>query len=228
MKRDNLNKESVILKPEEINAYMESILLNEPDHAYITLFGLAALSGLKKDECCGLKWGNINWKKKTISVTHKRETLEDINVPLKNPRTAALPDPLADILRLARSQQEYYYERRVNEEEYVLMTDNNLEKGTLPNPAFVSKLLKFSTERVNRTRVALGKEALPKVLLWDLRATFITLCKDNVDYKELIYSTGHGFSNLDIEDLSCIFQFDTENRKSINDYIKSIITIEIK
>lgn len=226
MKRDTLNEESVILKPEEINAYLESMILNETDCAYITLFGLAVLSGLRKDEICGLKWKNVDWKKRVIHVTDLRQSLEDKTQPLKNPRIAALPEPLIKILKAERKQQEYY--RKVSEEDYVLLTDKNLEHDALPNPAFVSKLLRFSTDRVNRTRVGRGKAELPKVLLWDLRATFITLCKSNIDYKELIYSTGYGLNALDTDDLSFIFKCDTGNRKASNDYINSIVDITIE
>ena len=225
MKRDNLNRESVILTPEEINAYLDSIILNEVDWAYATIFGLAVLAGLRKDEICGLRWENILWKKKCIDLRKLRTTLEDETTPLKNPRIAALPDPLASILKENRKQQEYY--KRVKEEDYVLLTDKNLEKETLPNPAFVSKLLRFSTDRVNNTRKSLGKKELPKVLLWDLRATFITLCKDKVDYKELLYSTGNGLTDLDSEDLTCLFKYDSGNRKAINDFIGSIIKVNI-
>lgn len=209
-------KEIKILTEKNINDYIEGILKNELDYSAITVFGLAALAGLKKNEICGLRWEDIDWQRKVINIKNIRDT---DGLRKTTPRTTAFPDPLADILRLEKKQQEFLYGRNVKQDNFVYMMGCNIEKETLPDPLTISRTVKHAAVKVNNKRKFDGKEELPSFVLNDLRCTFIELCRTNVDKVELSCSTGDGSSDALAE---------VAGRKSINNFIKSIITVEIK
>ena len=57
---------------------------------YETYFKLVLATGLRRGEACGLRWSDINWKKRTIHVQRGVVKLVTKNPLRKTPRPTAV------------------------------------------------------------------------------------------------------------------------------------------
>lgn len=223
--------EVTILSKEEVNTFIEAILKNENDYSAFTMVGCATLTGMRRSEICGLKWGDIDWENKIIRIDRGRVqsstgSLEKLPKGEKK-RISALPEPLAQMLLLVKEQQENFLNREVRADDYVYMQKTNLLNNYLPHPGKVSRRFRELQNRINKLRIKAGKELLPVVRLHDLRHTFISLCLNSGEVNPFQVSANVGHT-CDDNTTTRIYWHDQGDRKEICEFIKSIITVEIK
>ena len=96
-------KEKEIYNEQEAKEFVQAVL-NEPNPKRKTVFSLSIFLGLRKAEICGLSWDNIDFERKTLSVTHNSLYLKKFGIVTKDTKTQAskrtlsLPDQLLSIL----------------------------------------------------------------------------------------------------------------------------------
>ena len=88
---------------------------------YETYFKLILATGLRRGEACGLKWGDINWRKRTIHVQRGVVKLSHQESITKDPKTASgdrmvyLSKEMCQLLKAWRKECEWDREQTANE-----------------------------------------------------------------------------------------------------------------
>ena len=140
--------------------------------SYFALMATTALTGGRRGEGLGIKWGDVDWSKDTpklhISRTvYKLDNGEWQIMPPKTKRSNRIidiPFSLMLLLRRLKEQQEanaVWAGRKFSDDEFIFASLD----GTLPDPHHVSKVFKQIVERVG----------LKRIRLHDLRHTYATL-----------------------------------------------------
>ncbi len=232
---------ATILTAEELSDLLEYALKNENDYSSIALIGLEGLAGLRRGEMCGLQWQDVLWDKKLLDI-HQQRTQRlkgwELLPALKggNPdgktraerrcRYAALPDKLAEILKLVMKQQEIYQGRPVEPEDYVYRQKVDLVNNVLCNPRAPDKRFRDIQNRYNKLRERQGKKSIPYLRNHDLRHTLVSLCINNgVDRLQVSSSIGHKpEGNTTIK----VYWHDDNNRAEMIECIDRLITTKIE
>lgn len=157
---------------DELQEALEYALNNESDYSRICLIGLAGLAGLRRGELAGLQWGDILWDKKLLDVQRQRtqrnqgyEIFEWLKKgdpegktrAERKQRYAAMPDKLAEILRLVYRQQTYYLGRKPEMQDFVYHIKPAMVNGYLDNPRKIDSAWDQMQVRMNKVRVKQGK-----------------------------------------------------------------------
>ena len=223
---------SVSWSIEELNRFLETVFKNETDYSSFTLLGLGALSGLRRQCIAGLRWGDVDWKNRVLHVSNARVEGDEESWVEKLPKTntariAALPNCLAEMLKLVKEQQEELLEREVGPEDYVYMSRTNLLNNYLPTPKKVTRRWMELQTRINRILTDSGKENVPIIRLHDLRHTNASIClnSNEVSFLQVAANLGHVVKDTTT---TRIYWHDDGKRDEINDYIDKIITVKIK
>lgn len=92
--------------PDELAAFLEAT----NGHHHAALFRLAALTGLRRGEVAGLRWGDINLDRATLTVRHTigqvgRRVVQGEPKTARGRRTVALDPVTVDVLRGHRRTQ---------------------------------------------------------------------------------------------------------------------------
>jgi len=105
-------KQAEVLYLDEEQAKMVITALEQEEQKYKTALILAIYSGLRRGELCGLKWQDIDFEGKIISVRRTLQYLASIGLYEKEPKTKSslrslkLPDEIFHLLREHKSWQD--------------------------------------------------------------------------------------------------------------------------
>lgn len=145
-------------------------LMNDSKDSSIYLpIMIAIFTGMRRGEICGLKWNNIDFENKTISIIETLYNIKDIGLIFDTPkskksiRKISISDTLIRILKdeFVRQEQQKQIDKTYNSNNVVCC---NLD-GTLINPDSINP--KF--ERI------LNRLQLPKIRFHDLRHSHASL-----------------------------------------------------
>lgn len=129
---------------------------------------LAGIKGLRRSEACALSWRNIDWKNKTMRITHTASSKGEIRKLTKNDasrRTLPLTDADIDFLTSWKKTQEHY--KKVAGNSYDHSNDGYIclhPDGKRITPA-------LCTDRWGKF---LKNNNLEKIRFHDLRASYAT------------------------------------------------------
>ena len=235
--------EATILSAEEVNDLIRHCIVNEKDYSTFAMVGIPVLAGLRRGELCGLRWKDIDFKKKLIDVANQRVQISTGSIEKvpkggkdngktreeRKQRYAGLPDCLATLLRYIWNQQKELLDRDPKPEEYVFMTKINLVNGYLPHPGKISRRFTELQKRMNKLRAKAEKPPIPSVRLHDLRHTFISLCLNGgVNQFQVAANCGHTFEKKGNTTTIATYWHDDGNRNEINEFIDKTITASLK
>ncbi len=229
---------------DELQEALEYALNNESDYSRICLIGLAGLAGLRRGELAGLQWGDILWDKKLLDVQRQRtqrnqgyeifEWLkkgdpEGKSRAERKQRYAAMPDKLAEILRLVYRQQTYYLGRKPEMQAFVYHIKPAMVNGYLDNPRKIDSAWDQMQVRMNKVRVKQGKEPLKRLRLHDLRHSNISaLLNDGIPVVFVAANSGHVFKELNEITTTKVYWHDNDNHEEILSYWNKNLTVEIR
>ncbi|MBR3397041.1 MAG: site-specific integrase [Lachnospiraceae bacterium] len=234
--------QATILTAEQVNYMLQFAINNEKDYSIFAMIGLPVLTGLRRGEVCGIRWGNIDYDNRRIDVEYQRcqiSTGSIIKVPKggkdegksreeKRQRYAALPNCLVTLLDYVKEQQEEYLQRKVTPDDYVYMTKTNLVNNYLPHPGKVSRYFSEFQKRMNKIRKKAQLDPIPTIRLHDLRHTFISLCLNGgINQFHVAANCGHNFSGRGSTTTISTYWHDDNNRDDIIEFIDNMITARL-
>lgn len=170
--------------------------LEYEDLTFKTAIYLLTLGGMRRGECLGLFWENIDFEKKTITIKNNLLNIREKGVYLDTPktkkskRTISLPDICFDLLKKLKAKQELEKEMFSNDwmdTEFVFKD----EYGNYYNPSRLSRQWVLFQKRHN----------LKHIRLHDLRHTCATyLLSHNVPIATVSKKLGHSniYTTLDV------------------------------
>ena len=185
------------LSPAQAHKFIEA-LDPEPDRECAYL--LAITMGLRRGEICGLSWGDIDFERGIVDISHSYDTMGN----LKETKTKAgmrllpLPENVADALREHKKAQKECYDRtnqwRKPEEGYIEQTDESPVISDISGGRVLpSNLSRWWTE----DRVKYGLEGW---CLHELRHTYLTmLAMSGVHPKVMQELAGHYSSQITMD-----------------------------
>jgi len=80
-------KEIFIADEELVHRLIEC--LEQESLKYETYFKLIITTGMRRGECCGLQWSDINWKEKSVHIRRNIVKVSHEPILAKEPKTAA-------------------------------------------------------------------------------------------------------------------------------------------
>lgn len=168
-------KKVIFLPPDDAQNFVKA--LENEDTYYRTMYYLYISVGLRRGECVGLKWSDINFANKTVTIrrsvvvdTHSKHNRLEKDTKTHRERTVCLPDTAVDMLeQLYREQKAIFkvvfgqgfifYDR-------VIETEPGVSPQTIPcNPNLPNKHIKDICRKYN----------LQPVTVQQLRHTAATL-----------------------------------------------------
>ncbi len=172
------------------------------------LYYLDLATGLRRGELLGLKWENIDFENKTITVRQQVMRIDGktIEAPLKTKnayRTISIGDDVIEVLKKQKAKEKG---------EFVFHN----KKGEPISPDSVNNML---------SRV-LKRAGLPKIRFHDLRHTFATLALQNgVDVKTVSGMLGHFSAGFTLDTYTHVT---TESQVKAANTMSSILTSVIR
>ena len=208
--------EGTIIPPESLDVYLSPV---KGSWAHIAV--LISLScGLRLGEVIGLKWSDINFKNKKLSVerTAYRLDSELLEKPPKNgkPRTIIVPDVLiAELKKHKRRQKEnrLFFGLEYIVSDYVVTHDN----GRRPRPDGLSRFFRRRIKAAN----------LPHIRFHDLRHTAATLMiLSGADLKTVSVALGHSSIAITVDIYGHIIMDQQKYlAESMNKYLEQHVTL---
>jgi len=138
---------------------------------FYALFATMALTGVRRGEALGLKWGDMDLNNTSPNISIRRTAYKigkewryEEPKTKRSRRIVALPLSLAMLLRYLHERQESnaeYFGGQLSGDDFVFTR----EDGTLPDPGYVSKVF----------RRIVKNSGLKRIRLHDLRHTYATL-----------------------------------------------------
>ena len=134
---------------------LDYALKNETDYSRICLLGLAGLASLRRGEIAGLQWGDVLWDKSLLDVQRQRTQRnhgfeifdwlkkgdpDGVTRAERKQRYVAMPEKLAEILRLVYRQQTYYMGRKPTATDFVYHVKPAMVNEKLNPPAMLGRL----------------------------------------------------------------------------------------
>ena len=96
---------------------------------YETFFKLLIATGMRRGECCGLKWGDINYKERSIHIQRNVVKLSGEEIIVKEPKTSAgdryvyfsyeMETLLNEYRRECKYETSSYDERELTDDDYI-------------------------------------------------------------------------------------------------------------
>lgn len=179
------------------------------------VINLAGLLGMRREEIAGLKWKNIDFKNRLISISEVRVTAGKSTVTKDTKsdssyRLLSLPENIYALLINIRANQTEIMNRTNNKTgfEYVV----SWEDGSPYRPNYISDLFKkFITDN-----------DLPPIRLHDLRHTFASVAHSlGISIFEISKMLGH--SDIRITSKICVYIFDESHQDNIFTISDSVI-----
>lgn len=198
-------------------------------------FNLAICCGFRRGEICALKWSDIDWDNKTISVKRAVSKIKGGQI-IKEPktksgkRTISLDNTSYVLLReWYKKQKEYSLQLgtlwkgergKKFDENYIFI---QLENGLMINVDTPTHKFKEIIEMYNKT-CENDEDKLPIIRLHDLRHTCATLLisSNKVDISTVSHRLGHANTNIT---LSVYTHYYAENDKNASDVMEEILKI---
>ncbi|MFC1971871.1 tyrosine-type recombinase/integrase [Chloroflexota bacterium] len=156
---------------------------------FFALMATTALTGGRRGEGLGIKWGDVDWTKDAPKL-HIRRTVYKLDngewqiMPPKTKRSNRVIDIPFSLILLLRQLQEHqeanaeWAGRHLSEDDFIFLRAD----GTLPDPRYVSKVFRRIVEQAG----------LPPIRLHDLRHTCATLLrKHGRSIEEISQVLGH-------------------------------------
>ena len=119
-------KEKIIADEETVRLVVSA--LEEESIKYETYFKLIIATGMRRGECCGLKWSDIDFKEHTIHIQRNVVKVTGEEIIVKDPKTTAgdryvyfspeMASLLKEYRKECRWQTETYEERQLTEDDY--------------------------------------------------------------------------------------------------------------
>lgn len=236
--------ESEIWTIGQINEALEYVLKNEKDYSRIALIGIGAIAGLRRGELAGLRWGDIDYDKHIIDLQRQRvqhntseETLPFLKKGDPNAkgregrrlRYVALPEPLAEILKLVYQQQTLLAGKKPLKTDYVYRVAPSIVNKYNQNPRKLSSDFSSLQDRMNKVREKQNKQPLPHIRLHDLRHSNISaMLNGGVDVISVAANSGHISDDVKkLETLKTYWSPDA-NRDNVLNFWKKAITVKIE
>ena len=234
--------EAIALDYKRLNELIiEACKMEDPTFLYLVVFSMT--QGMRRGELCGLKWKDIDWKKRQIIIVHNRVQLgtnEVKKLPKNNkPRMIELHKAGYDTLTLYKAWQEKILGKPVEEDDFVLQWEINLVQGYTCDCGKVSRKWKEIYEKINKYRVKAKKEAIPYGRLHDGKHTYITLgehgykkddgtiiCAPN--YVQLYESAGHELPKLLQNTSTQVYSKDVGARWEVTEFWNQVVEVDIE
>ena len=172
-----------LLTPEQI---LEIIALVDEQEAR-DIIETAALIGARPGELAYLKWMNIDFVNRMLTIQHEGEGKWSPKTTISN-RTIPMPDDVSTILKRLRNARS-----GESPSEYVFKMPDGRPFNKFPNYAY--RRLTKALRAANRRRRAMGAQELPKTHLRLLRHWFVSQAlnreDDPLSENEMIKLVGH-------------------------------------
>lgn len=170
--------EAVVYSAEELKKLI--LALREQNHPLYPLVLLASMRGLRRGECLGLRWSDIEFDK---GIAHIVNNYVVVNKKGHHKKVKTKEsDRVIDMEGFVAEELQAYKERMHKERKTIQTYVCQLPDGTLPDPTHISRSLKtFQKE-----------SGLPECRFHDLRHTFAVLQLENgADLDTLKRMLGH-------------------------------------
>ena len=211
---------------EQQRAFMDYIANHPVYYHWWPLFTVLLGTGCRIGEAIGLRWDDLDFEKRTISINHSlvyypvgdsRTSVLRVSKPKTDAgiRTIPMLDIVYDAFQMEREEQE---ETGANETEidgmkgFVFVNRN----GTAPNPQAINRTIKRIISSYNAEEIIKAKKQrsepviLPDFSCHHLRHTFCTrLCENETNLKVIQSIMGH----RNIETTMDIYAEATEQKK---------------
>lgn len=126
-------KEKIIANEEMIQKLIAA--LESESIKYEVFYKLIIATGMRRGECCGLRWSDIDFKENTIHIQRNVVKIADEQVFTKDPKTIAgdryvyFSSEMASLLReyhtQCREHLAFYEQRMLSEDSYLFMKQNS-------------------------------------------------------------------------------------------------------
>ena len=103
--------------------------LEEESIKYETYFKLIIATGMRRGECCGLKWCDVNFKEKSIHICRNVVKVTGEDIIVKEPKTASgdryvyfsaeMASLLKEYRKFCEQETETYDERKLSADDYI-------------------------------------------------------------------------------------------------------------
>lgn len=206
-------KELRIWTTEQANAFLKFT----KGRRYHCVYALALLTGMRQGEILGLRWKDIDFKEKTISV---RQTLSHYGKDLKigaktvsGDRKISIPSQLVEILR--EQQAKYQQLKSELKEQFV---DIDIVIFNLKNGGTI-----FPSNMVSTYIKDVEKSGLPHIRFHDLRHTHATmLMQKDINVKVVSERLGHSKVGITLDVYSHVLP---SMQEEVASKLESMITL---
>jgi len=199
IKENNMRK---VTLPKKIKRELNVWDINQVNHflnftkmrRYFCVYGLALLAGMRQGEILGLRWKDIDFGKKTISVnqtlTHYGKSLNHGTKTAAGNRSISIPSQLVEILLRQKENYEELKQKLGGAFEDIDIVIFNLKNGKTVYP---SNLTKTWIKDVKDSK-------LPHIRFHDMRHSHATmLIQRNVNVKIISERLGHTKSSITLD-----------------------------
>lgn len=207
------------------------------DPSYLVLFAFCALSGMRRGELHGMKWGDLEEFAPGGKIRVKRNrTQVGTTIVEKLPNNgkercaADISEPVYMMLLIAKHGFERILGREMTDDDYIYQNKAKIARDVpdIPNPGKTSRHYQEFCRRCNKKQKQRGLEEIPHHRLHDLRHSYATLLattkKYNIPQFEISFSMGHSLKgNTTVR----VYLQDTEDRSGILEFWNSEIPMEI-
>ena len=189
---------------------------------YETYFKIILATGLRRGECCGLRWSDINFNDEYITVQRNVVNHHGGGVMIKEPKTAASNRDIyvsATLLVLIKEYHEWVKKSRwpkdarpMTDDDYMFFQRDNIDSPMSP--------MTFTT----RFNMILDKNGLPKDLtVHSLRHTNASLqIAQGVDVRTVASNLGHSMASTTLDIYSHAFN---SYKKAAQEKVTEVIAI---
>lgn len=221
----------------------EACKLQDPSFLYLVVF--STTQGLRRGELCGLKWSDVSFENRIVTIQHNRvQSIVDGHNLEKLPkkgriRVIELHNAGYETLCLYKEWQESILGREVNPDDYVLQYEINLRYGYNPHTGKISRKWKETYNQINKNRLKNGKKEIPYGRLHDGRHIYASLLLNGVDvddehkleaadYMQVYASMGHSLPKGMSNSTTNVYYADMGTRFTITNFWNQLIKISVK
>lgn len=220
----------------------EACKFDDPSFLFLVVFSLC--QGLRRGEICGLKYGDIDFKKKRITIQHNRiQSVASGRNKVKKPKTNRIREiELHKIgyktLMLYKEWQEAILGHSIDPEDFVLRYEVNLRYDYLPHTGKISRKWKETCDKINKEREKNKLEIIPYGRLHDGRHVYASLLLNGVkkedgsiirpaSYIQIYESMGHKLPKQLQNTTTQVYRGDTGERFTVTAFWDELIDFDV-